>query len=108
MSAFGLRGSLRDRAHYEEIAGTLHGLLVRLDDRLPGKDITLIAEFIDASELGLALEQMPTCSPRTSSPLRPTNAPTFSPSWTGCRWVIGFLKRCRSVPRDDAASAHRG
>jgi hypothetical protein len=47
-----------DRAHYEEIAGVLHGLLVRLDDRLPGKDIMLIAEFIDANELGLALEQM--------------------------------------------------
>lgn len=36
----------------------LHGLLIRLDDRLPGKDVTLIAEFIDANELGLALEQM--------------------------------------------------
>lgn len=47
-----------DRAYYEEIAGTLHGLLVRLDDRLPGKDVTLIAEFIDANELGLALEQL--------------------------------------------------
>ena len=47
-----------DRAYYEEIAGVLHGLLVRLDDRLPGKDVTLIAEFIDANELGLALEQL--------------------------------------------------
>jgi hypothetical protein len=47
-----------DRAYYEEIAGQLHGLLIRLDDRLPGKDVTLIAEFIDANELGLALEQM--------------------------------------------------
>ena len=47
-----------DRAYYEEIAGRLHGLLIRLDDRLPGKDVTLIAEFIDANELGLALEQM--------------------------------------------------
>lgn len=47
-----------DRAYYEGIAGRLHGLLIRLDDRLPGKDITLIAEFIDANELGLALEQM--------------------------------------------------
>lgn len=36
----------------------LHGLLIRLDDRLPGKDVTLIAEFIDANELGLALEQI--------------------------------------------------
>ncbi len=47
-----------DRAHYEEIAGQLHGLLIRLDDRLPGKDVKLIAEFIDANELGLALEQI--------------------------------------------------
>lgn len=46
------------RAHYEEIAGILHGLLIRLDDRLPGKDRALIAEFIDANELGLALERM--------------------------------------------------
>jgi hypothetical protein len=47
-----------DRAYYEEIAGLLPGLLIRLDDRLPGKDVTLIAELIDANELGLALEQM--------------------------------------------------
>ena len=47
-----------DRACYEQIAGELRGLLIQLDDRLPGKDVTLIAEFIDANELGLALEQM--------------------------------------------------
>jgi len=47
-----------DRADYEEIAGLVHRLLVRLDDRLPGKDVTLIAEFIDANELSLALEQL--------------------------------------------------
>lgn len=47
-----------DRANYEEIGGILHGLLIRLDDRLPGKNISLITEFIDANELGLALEQM--------------------------------------------------
>ena len=47
-----------DPSYYEEIAGLLHGLLLRLDDRLPGKDTTLIAEFIDANELGLALEQL--------------------------------------------------
>ena len=53
-------GTIRDvdRADYEEIAGLLHRLLVRLDDRLPGKDVTLIAEFIDANELSLALEQL--------------------------------------------------
>jgi len=47
-----------DRASHEELAGILHGLPLRLDDRLPGKDVTLIAECIDANELGLALEQM--------------------------------------------------
>lgn len=47
-----------DRPHYDEIAGLLNGLLIRLDDRLPGRDVKLIAEFIDANELGLALEQM--------------------------------------------------
>lgn len=29
-----------------------------LDDRLPGNQVTVIAGFIDANELGLALEQM--------------------------------------------------
>jgi hypothetical protein len=47
-----------DRVYYEEIAGVLRGLLIRLDDRLPAKDVTLIAEFIDANELGLVLEQI--------------------------------------------------
>jgi hypothetical protein len=47
-----------DRVYYEEIAGALRGLLIRLDDRLPEKDVTLIAEFIDTNELGLALEQI--------------------------------------------------
>jgi hypothetical protein len=47
-----------DRAYYEQIADELRDLLIRLDDCLPGKDVTLIAEFIDANELGLALEQM--------------------------------------------------
>ncbi|MBS45955.1 MAG: hypothetical protein CMH83_22835 [Nocardioides sp.] len=51
-------GTLVDRGHYEEIAGQLRGLLIRLDDRLPSKGVALIAEFIDANELGLALEQM--------------------------------------------------
>ena len=40
-----------DRADYEEFAGFLRGLLIRLDDRPPGKDVTLIAEFIEAGEL---------------------------------------------------------
>lgn len=47
-----------DAAYYEEIAGKLHGLLIRLDDRLSGKDVTEIAEMIDHNELGVALEWM--------------------------------------------------
>ena len=41
-----------DRAYYEEIAGPLYGLLIRLDDRLSGKDVALIAEVIEANERG--------------------------------------------------------
>ena len=44
-----------DRAYCEEIAGLLNGLLIRLDDRLSGKDVALIAEFIEANELGWPL-----------------------------------------------------
>jgi hypothetical protein len=45
-----------DRAYYEEIAGKLRGLLIRLDDRLAGGAVTEIAEAIDHNELGIALE----------------------------------------------------
>jgi hypothetical protein len=59
MSTFGLRRSPVWIAFYdEEIAGVLRGLLIRLDDRLPAKDVTLIVEFIDANEDGLALGQI--------------------------------------------------
>lgn len=47
-----------DHAYDEETAGQLQGLLIRRDDRLRGKDITLVAEFVDVDELGLALEQI--------------------------------------------------
>jgi hypothetical protein len=60
-----------DRAYYEEIAGHLHSLLIRLDDRLPAKDVTLIAEFIDANELGLALEQLADVLSEDEQPLTP-------------------------------------
>ncbi|WP_332761239.1 MafI family immunity protein [Pseudarthrobacter sp.] len=47
-----------ERVEYQEIAGILHGLLIRLDDRIQSEDLALISEFIDVGELGLALEQM--------------------------------------------------
>lgn len=58
-----------DRADYEEILGDLRGLLIRLDDRLAAKDVTLITEFIDANELGLALEQMADVLSEDAQPL---------------------------------------
>ena len=36
----------------------MFGLLTRLDDRLTRRDSTLIHEFIDVGEFGLALEQI--------------------------------------------------
>lgn len=47
-----------DTTYYEEIAGILRGLTIRLSDRLPEKDLGVIAEFLDANELGLALDQV--------------------------------------------------
>jgi len=47
-----------DRVGYDEIARDLHGLVIRLADRLTAKDRLLIAEFIDVGEVGLALEQI--------------------------------------------------
>jgi hypothetical protein len=91
-----------DAAYYEEIAGLLHGLLIRLDDRLPGKDITLIAEFIDANELGLALDQLADVLSEDKLPLaRDERADMLARSRIGRIWVIGFLMRFRAVPRDD-------
>lgn len=47
-----------DAAYYEEIAGIVRGLTVRLDDRLSETDLVLITEFLEANELGLALKQI--------------------------------------------------
>jgi hypothetical protein len=60
-----------DISHYKEIAGRLRGLLIRLSDRLSDKDLLLIAEFIDANELGLALEQMADVLSEDEQPLAP-------------------------------------
>lgn len=42
----------------------MRGLLIRLADRVPAKDVTLIAEPIDTKVLGLALEQIADVSSR--------------------------------------------
>ncbi len=61
-----------DRAYYEEIAGKLRALLIVLSDRLPEKDVRLIGEFIDANELGLALEQIADVLSEDEHPLSAT------------------------------------
>lgn len=41
-----------------ELRGRLFAVLVWLDDRLPADQATLIHEFVDVGEWGLALEQI--------------------------------------------------
>lgn len=61
-----------NRAEYDDIAGQLRGLVIRLEERLPRKDVTLVTEFIDAGELGLALEQMADVLSEDEQPLAPS------------------------------------
>ncbi len=45
-----------NQSDFDEISGVLRGLLVRVGDRTTDQALTLVSEFIDAGELGLALE----------------------------------------------------
>ena len=47
-----------DAAYWEDLAGRLYGLLIRLDNRLDGEQAELFHEFIEAGEYGLALEEI--------------------------------------------------
>lgn len=46
------------RADYDDVAGVLHGLVIRLADKLTGMDRLFITEFIEVGGVGLALEQI--------------------------------------------------
>jgi hypothetical protein len=61
-----------DAATYDDISGRLRGLLIGLDDRMSARDLTLIAKFIDAGELGLALEQIADVLSEDESPISST------------------------------------
>jgi ubiquinone/menaquinone biosynthesis C-methylase UbiE len=50
--------SVVNQSDFDEISGVLHGLVIRLSDRLTEKDLLLITEFVDVGELRLALEQI--------------------------------------------------
>jgi hypothetical protein len=45
-----------NQPEFDEISGVLRGLVIRLSDRTTAQAAALVNEFIDAEELGLALE----------------------------------------------------
>jgi hypothetical protein len=45
-----------DAAYYEDLAGRLYGLVIRLGDRLPAGDARWLHHVTEAGEYGLALE----------------------------------------------------
>ena len=47
-----------DNAYYEDLAGRLYGLVIRLGDRLPRKKPDGCTMSIEVGEYGLALEDM--------------------------------------------------
>ena len=45
-----------DAGFYEDLAGRLYGLLIRLEDRLNCDDASVVHQFIDTGHYGLALD----------------------------------------------------
>ncbi len=47
-----------DAAYYDDLAGRLYGLVIRLGDRLPADDARWLHHVTEVGEYGLALEDM--------------------------------------------------
>jgi hypothetical protein len=47
-----------DAAYYEDLAGRLYGLVIRLSDRLPADQVQWLHHVTEVGEYGLALEDM--------------------------------------------------
>jgi len=47
-----------DNAYYEDLAGRLYGLVIRLADRLPSDEVRWLHHVVEVGEYGLALEDM--------------------------------------------------
>jgi hypothetical protein len=47
-----------DAAYYEDLAGRLYGLVIRLSDRLPADQAQWLHHVTDVGEYGLALKDM--------------------------------------------------
>ena len=71
-----------DAAGYEDLAGRLYGLVVRLSGRLHADQARWLHHVIDAGEYGLALEDMAGCSPAAWSPSPARSAAACWP-WPG-------------------------
>ena len=72
-----------DSAYYEDLAGRLYGLLIRLDGRLGRRAGELLHHFIEVGVYSLTQEESPARSPKTRSPSPTRNGATC---W---RWLIG-------------------
>jgi hypothetical protein len=53
-----------DAAFYEDLAGRLYGLVIRLSDRLPADQVQWLHHVTEVGEYGLALEDMAAMLPR--------------------------------------------
>ena len=84
-----------EHAHYEEAAGKLRGLLIRLDDRLSANDLSLVTEFINANELGVALEWMADSLSKDKQPLSVDERATYWRWSRVCRWASESPGRLR-------------
>ena len=47
-----------DNAYYEDLAGRLYGLVIRLSDRLPADQARWLHHVVEVGEYGVALEDM--------------------------------------------------
>jgi hypothetical protein len=47
-----------DNAHYEDLAGRLYGLVIRLSDRMPADRAGWVHHVTEAGEYALALEDL--------------------------------------------------
>ncbi|MER7604916.1 MafI family immunity protein [Nocardioides sp. NPDC127503] len=72
---------------YEGLTGVLRSLGIRFADRLSTADLRIADEYIDANELGLALEHLADQLCEYTSRSRPMNGPTC---W---RWQNGWRSR---------------
>jgi len=111
MRVFGL-GSGRihrvDSAYYEEIAGRLRGLLIRLSDRLSAQDLRAVTEYTDANELGIALEVMADVLSAYELSIAPDEPSDMLALHTECRWVARSPRRSAAVHIESRRTlAHR-